>query len=612
MRRTGNRFSPITRTVKAALSVLLVLALVSLWPLTAQNKGDIEIKASIGADKIGLDDVLLYTVTFKGINNPVQPDLSELKNFKVAQSSRSTEFRFVNGVSTYYTNFIYYLTPLDIGTFRLPPVTYQHQGRDYKTRPFTVEVVAGSVAPRQNQQRQRRRFPSVFDQDDFFSSPFKRSRPETIDILIVPEVSTKTAVTGQQVIFRVILYTLNRIRSVNMVSNQSIPGFWQEWFPVNQSIEGQSRVLNGKRYQAFEIRKAALFPNKSGALSIPPLKFELGLAGDAFSVFSNPRTIVRSTRALTLQVKDIPGEAAGLPVGRFKLSVRPAKNQVDVNDILTLKIKISGRGNIKTLTPPEFKSDGDFKVYPSKITRDLAHQDLGVSGSVESEVPVAFKSSGAVSFPPLEFKYFDPDRSKVVSLNSRPFTIDVSGTKEKQAGASTVPRTEIIKTGEDIDFIKKGSVYSQDGHIYTGGIFVFILLVPFLVNLLLILKLFVFDRYITNSPLLKQRKLLNRTIKALQNVREPGEISPLIESYLKEKAGLGLSAITNQGIDQLLGRYGVADTDIKTIIRLKSESESWRFSPNRTSALNGDSGRQLQQSIHSLIEVLKRIDGRIK
>ena len=36
---------------------------------------NVEIKASINADKIGIDDVLIYTLTFKGIDNPTQSAL---------------------------------------------------------------------------------------------------------------------------------------------------------------------------------------------------------------------------------------------------------------------------------------------------------------------------------------------------------------------------------------------------------------------------------------------------------------------------------------------------------------------------------------------------------
>ena len=94
---------------------------------------DIEFKASINADKIGIDDILVYTITFKGINNPPQPDISSIKDFRTTQTSQSTEFRFVNGVSSYYTNFVFYLQPQKTGTLTIPPVSYDHKGEEKKS-----------------------------------------------------------------------------------------------------------------------------------------------------------------------------------------------------------------------------------------------------------------------------------------------------------------------------------------------------------------------------------------------------------------------------------------------------------------------------------------------
>ena len=578
--------------------------------LHGQGDQDVEVRASISADKIGTDDVLIYTVTFKGINNPTQPDVSHFKDFRAAQTSRSSEFQFVNGVSSYYTNFMYYLVPLRMGHLTLPPVTYQYEGKEYKTQPFIVEVVKGSIAPAAPQQRQRR-LPFLDEDDPFSGSPFQRQRqPQEIDIKVIPEVSTKNVMVGQQVIFRVLLYTRNRIQSVNMLSNQSFPGFWQEWFPTPRSIDSQTKVVSGRAYQVYEVRKAALFPTTSGTITIPSLDFEIGMVDmDAFSVFSGTRPVTRSTPELTLQVSPLPPEAVGLPVGNFQLNVAANKSEVDINDILTLKVSITGSGNIKTLNVPEFKNTDFFKIYPAKISRDVTYQENNITGYVEAEVPVSFKKTGLISFPPLEFRYYDPETAKVAVLKNSPIMINVTGKKEKETSAQTLPESEIIKTGEDIDFIKTGDVYNQDNNLYKKEYYKILLLIPFLVNLLFLLKILLFDRFISQSSLLKQKKLIGRTIKSLANARDYGNISPVLENYLKEKAGLGLSGINNHSIGQVLGEHGVQEEDIKRLIQFKTQSESYRFSPGHISkSLDED----LKHDVKVLIEILKRIDSKIK
>jgi hypothetical protein len=592
------------------LLLAAALLLSSAFPLAAQRKGDIEVKASIGADKIGLEDVLIYTVTVRGISNPKRPDLSGIEDFNVERTSLNAGWTNINGVFSFYTSFIYYLTPKKSGTFTLPPVEYSYQGRDYKTQAFTVQVVTGSVAPHQQPQQQaRRRLPSIFDDDDFFSSPFKRTQPQEVIVRMVPVISKKKVVKGEQFVLKVLLYTRNTIRSVEMVSKKSIPGFWQEWFEVPNPIYGETKTIDGKIYRVFEVRKVALFPTKTGTIIIPPLKFDINLPVDSFSIFPETRVVSRSTPALNVEVADLPQAASGLPVGRFKLEVRSAKKEVDVNDVLTLKIRISGMGNLKTITPPELKSSEYYKVYPAKISRDVSLKDNGVSGYVEAEMPVSFKKNGLISLPPLQFKYYDPARAEIASLRSEPVMINVSGSKEEQvSSASTVPRTDIIKTGEDIDFIKNGSIHNQVENLYRGTLFLLLLLLPFVANALFIFKKYAFDRYIVNSALLTGKKRLNRAVKALHGVREPGRVSPILENYLKEKAGVGLSALTNQGIDQLLAKHGVSDSDIKTFIRIKNQSDSSRFSPQK----NASSAKEFKHDIRVLIEILRRIDNKIK
>ena len=571
----------------------------------------VEFKAGINADKIGIEDVLIYTLTFKGVENPTEPSLSDLEDFKVVQTSRSTEFRFVNGVSSHYTNFVYYLMPLKTGTLTIPPAIYKYKGKHYETEPFKVEVVKGSVAPRKPQPR--RRFPSIFDDDDdFFRSPFRRTQPQAIDIKLKAEVSKRKAVKGEPITYRILLFTRNRIQSVNMMSNQSFPGFWQEWFPVSRSIGGEERNVDGKIYQVFEIRKAVLFPTQTGSVTIPSLKFEMALGVDSFSLFSDVRRIVRATPEITIAVSDLPQEALGLPVGDFTFDVKPGKKEVDINDILTLRLNIGARkGNIKTLEIPQFSTTDYYKIYPSKISRDTNFNRNRLSGVVKAEVPVSFKKVGLISFPALAFKYYNPDASVIVTLKSSPFSIHVKGVKEKQETALTIPQTEIIKKGEDIDFIKKGNIYDQEQYYYKTNTFKILWVVFFLFNLLFLLKIFVFDRWIIQSTLLKKKKRLNNTLNHLKNVREYSEISPILEEYLKEKAGLGLSEINNHSIEELFSKSRVNDSDIKVFIKIKSESELSRFSPQKAATGKGE-GKKLRNDLKQLIEILKRIDSRVK
>ena len=568
---------------------------------------DIEFKASINSDKIGIDDVLIYRIIFKGIDNPEQPDISYVSDFRIIQTSKSSEYRFINGKSSFYTNFEFYLKPLKIGRLKLPPASYKHKGKEYKTESFIVEVVKGSTSPYTSPKRKRK---SIFDfDDDFFSSPFdynQNQRKQKIDIKLKSFVSKKNVVVGEQVIYKILLYSQNRIGSITMLSNQSFPGFWQEWYPVPHSIDGKVKQVDGKIYQVYEIRKAALFPTKSGVLSIPALKFELSISDNSISFFSSPNRVFRFAPAVKINVNNVSEKAKNLPVGNFTFNVSCDKHEIDINGILTLKLKIKGEGNIKTLDIPEFESSNYFKAYPSKITRNYDYTEDKLIGTVFAEIPVSFKKNGVISFPILKFKYYEPEKQKIITRESHPIIVKVVGQREKQDSILTLPSSEIVKEGEDIDFIKKGKIYNQGKYYYKSILFKIFFIIPFILNILFFIKKFVFDNVISKSKILNKKRVINKTIKRLKAINSYEEVHTILENYLKEKSGFGLSEINVENIRKLFRKSKINDYDTGIFIRMKSESESSKFSPQKKSEF------ELKKDLKLLIEILRRVDTKLK
>jgi hypothetical protein len=586
------------RTGSACFFVLLAMLLAAPALLSSV---DAEVTAGISAEKLGLDDTLIYTLTFKNIENPSQPDLTYLDDFKTLQTSRSSEFQFRNGASTSSTRFVYYLMPVRTGKLTLPPVHYQHQGRDYQTQPFTVEVVKGSLNPGQSPQAGQ---PSFFD-DDFFTSPMQKQQPQKVDAYLRAVLPKKSCFKGEQLLFRVLLYTRNRIEAVNMISSASFAGFWQEWFPIPQSITPGSENVNGVIYQVYEIRKAALFAGESGTLTIPSLQFDLEMA-DPQSMFFGSRPIRRSTQEVKVTVSEPPAAAAGLPVGQFDFSLNSPLAQADINDIVTLKMEISGSGNCKAVIPPALPGGEQFQVYPAKISQENNYGPATLAGILRAEIPVSFTRTGTVTFPALEFRYFDPARGSIVSLRSRPVQILVSGEKLSADQSRTLPRSAIVQKGEDIDFIQGGRLHDLSWHLYRQKWFAAVILAFFAINLLVLLKTVLWDRHVAASPLLRNRQILARTLKRLTHVRHGEDIAPLLETYFLEKSGLGLAEITDQKIAEIFRQRHIPVPSAEKFLYLKSQSELARFSPHKKPA------PELKKDLETLRGLLKEIDRKMK
>jgi len=560
-----------------------------------------EVKASITAEKIGLDDTLIYTLTFKNISNPLQPDLSHWDDFKTLQTSRSSEFQFSNGASTTSTTFTYYLMPVRTGKLTLPPVQYSHEGRTYQTQALTVEVVKGSLNPRSPAPARQ---PSPMD-EDFFASPFQDRPTQPVDVRLRAVISKTSCFKGEQLLFRILLYTRNRIEAVNMVSSTSFAGFWQEWYPVPQSISASSENVDGVIYQVYEIRKAALFASESGTLTIPALQFGMQLA-DSASMFVASRPVLRSTQPLKINVSELPAAAAGLPVGQFNFTASRPQGRADINDIVTLRLEISGSGNSKTILPPALPSDESFQAYPAKISQENSYGPLALKGTIRVEIPVTFNQAATITFPSLEFKYFNPENRSLVSLRSQPLSIEVSGEKQEVDKSMTLPQSAIVQKGEDIDFIKSGPIADQARHFYRQEWYWGLIVLFFAVNLLFLLKITIWKRYIVNSPLLRKRQILGLTLRRLAKVQHYEDFAAILEYYCGEKSGLGFAEISNQKISELFRQRQVPVGSIDQFLFIKTQAELAKFSPLKKSQ------SELKNDLLSLRKLLKEIDKKLQ
>jgi hypothetical protein len=590
MRRTGS-----------VLLLALFLVPAATPAGTEQDPSAASVTAEISAEKIGLDDTLVYTLTFRDIENPAQPDLSHLDDFRTLQTSRSSEYQLRDGASSSSTRFIYYLMPTRTGRLVLPPVSYSHQGREYRTQGFTIEVVKGSLASPPAPQAGP---PSFFD-DDFFASPFRDQQPQKVDAYLRAVLSKGSCLRGEQLLYRVLLYTRNRIESVNMLSGASFAGFWQEWFPVPQSITPTTEKVGGAIYQVYEIRKAALFASESGTLTIPSLQFELQLA-DPRSAFFGAQAIRRSTQEVKVTVSEPPAAAAGLPVGQFSFTLECPQEKADINEIVTLRMTISGSGNAKALIPPLMPSSDQALVYPAKVTQESAYAPAGLTGTLRAEIPVSFKQTGAVVFPGLEFRYFDPERRVVVSLRSSPLKMQVTGEKIPAELSRTLPQSAILQQGEDIDFIKGGELHDQSRPLHRRAWFPLLIAALFAGNLLVLLKVTAWDRGIAASPRLRGRRILARALRRLDGIRHPEDIAPAMESYFSEKSGLGLAEVNDRRIAEVLASRQVPQASIDRFLFIKGQSELARFSPQKKSAL------ELKKDLQALRGLFRELDRKMK
>lgn len=124
----------------------------------------VSISSEVNLQKIGVKDQVIYTLTISGIRDLAQPELSDLKDFKVMKKSSFSEFILVKSKSLESNNFVYYIKPLRMGNLKVPAQVFNWEGKKYIASQQLVEVVPGSLKTACDALKNQDKKHSLFDQ----------------------------------------------------------------------------------------------------------------------------------------------------------------------------------------------------------------------------------------------------------------------------------------------------------------------------------------------------------------------------------------------------------------------------------------------------------------
>lgn len=257
------------------------------------------------------------------------------------------------------------------------------------------------------------------------------------------EVGRQTAYVGQQVVVDYVLYFEPSVqpRQTAPVGTWDAAGFWREEMDVPATYP-RSVTLGGQPYEAVTIRRIALFPTRSGELTLAPMQFSVDLLrtmrsfgndpfGPFFSPFSSRYEEEEVTApAATITVRDLPdGAPADFSgaVGQFELSSQINQRRVNAGEAVELLLSLSGTGNVATVEAPEIQAPPGFDAYDPKEDRQLARGAEPLRGVKTFTYTLVPQGGGTFEVPPVTWSYFDPTDGQYKTLRSDPVEIVVDG-----------------------------------------------------------------------------------------------------------------------------------------------------------------------------------------
>lgn len=368
-----------------------------------------------------------------------------------------------------------------------------------------------------------------------------------------------------------------------------------------QDIDLRRVPYRGKVYSMCTLSQILLIPQKPGKISINPASLAVTVevvrrTGDAwvdlFGGMVTTELVGVSSNPLSLNVKEFP--EAGKPlnfkgaVGQFALEVSLDKNTVWVNDALTLRVTLSGKGNLNLVDAPKLVFPSAFEAYSPTVSDKIKmHADSGIYGSKTFEYVLMPRDSGTYRLPAVQFSYFDPQTEKYNTITSDSLGVRVSIPEG-------VALTGHIRNGEQEEVllpIKRGFDTGDTGSGFFPPLwFAAVFGALFMATLVLwFARTKIWDLRADTG----RRKVRMAHGTALQRLGQAGEIASkgntsafyeacyrALVQYLQDRMDVELSAVTADKLAAHLRQKGISEVLATEAAGIVAVCETARFAPS--------------------------------
>lgn len=572
--------------------------------------------ASVDNNKIGDNERFQLQFTFEGkstngLKNFVPPSF---KDFKVLSGpNQSSSMQFINGVSSASLTLSYILVPGSIGTFTIGSASIEYDGQTLTSAPIKITIVKGAPKPKEENN-------SEVSNQEIGENLFIRA-----------SIDKSKAYIGEQITVTYKLYT--RLSIAAQMSVDKLPqyqGFWAEELETDRNISFTTEVVDGKQYKVGLLKRAALFPTQTGKLEVTPFELTIPVQiqkkrnanniwddffGDPFGraeIVQYPaKSNVLKVDVIPLPESDKPASFRGA-VGKFDFSASLDKSKTKTNEPISLKLNISGSGNIRLLEMPPFELPNGFEKYDPKIDEQIVRSGK-INGSKKAEYLLIPRLSGTREIPSIEFSYFDPEKRSYNTIRSKSFKIDIEQGQNTAADYSSQQNIQHLES--DIRYIKtKYDDIEQPGEIILlRPAFWIASVIPLFAVIGLIGWKKKQDKLYGNQQLLRYsraEKIARKRFKTARKLLDQNnvelfysEISSALFGYLEDKFHIPKSEFTlDRASDELLKR----NVNAQLVEKMKSSAEKCefiRFAPgtNPAQAMN-----ELYESFSNVVIEIER------
>ena len=541
------------------------------------------------------------------------PEFTDFDYLAGPYTSTSSSTSFVNGhrTSTFEQTYTYTLMAQKAGTFTIAPATIRVDGESVQSNGVRITVLPEDEQPNGGERREARGESSQSYSSAQSSGSSSQASSENI---FVRTIASKTRVHEQEALMITYKLYFANVDVAQLTNNTKLPeftGFLKQDLEQGE-IQTQLEHYNGRNYQTAVLYRTILYPQHSGDLSIDPAKFEAVLRvqtqqrvrsifDDFFGSYTNV-TKMLTAPGMTIHVAALPGgKPAGFSggVGKFTMTPSISQTELQTNDAVTIKIDISGAGNMKRIKTPAIDWPEGFEPYDPKVTNNFNTTTAGVSGTKSIEYLAIPRSAGDYSIPPVTFSYFDIEDKAYRTLSTPEYTIHVkrgaNGEGREANGEGKVisytHKEDIKQLGTDIRYIdtKAPKASRQQSAISNQYIWLWYVvpLVLAIILLIVLRKQIKENADITRVRYKRANKVAQKRLKAAAAALKANNkdtfyaaIEQAAWTYLSDRLSIPTADLNKENIAALLSQKGVSEALIKEVKDVLSTAEFARYAPS--------------------------------
>ena len=565
---------------------------------------------------------LTYTINTQDVDNFRAGNFPDAFEVLMGPStSRQSSFQMVNGHTTSSSSitFTYIVCANKNGTFTIPPAQIRCDGKVVKSNSVKINVSG-------RQQAQRGGGGGGYD-----GEPQMRPSGSHIsgsDLFIKVSANKQRVHEQEPILLTYKVYTLVQLTRLDG-KMPDLKGFHTQEVQLPQQKSFKVETYNGRPYRTVTWSQYVMFPQMTGKLEIPSITFDGTVVMqnrdiDPFEAFFNGGSgyveMKKKIKApgITIQVDPLPNRPADFSggVGKFNISAQLTPASIKTNDAVTLRVIVSGVGNLKLIKEPVVVFPKDFDRYDAKVTDKTKLTANGVEGSMIYDFIAVPRNAGKYEIPPVKFVYYDTSTNKYATIESKGFTLNVAQ-GAKGGGVSDF-------TGQDVDLLNKDIRHIKTTPEELHGVNEFFFgSTSYWVTLALLaiafISLFVIfrQRAIDNANIGKMRgkkanKVATKRLRVANKLMTAGRSSEFYDEvlralwgYVGDKLNMPVESLSRDNISQRLSEREVSEANVKLFISALDECEFERYAP-------GDAKGNMNKTFNAAMTAIENIEDTMK